>query len=75
MFTCSAGEQNFALDNKLLTGIDRLFFPLSCCLWPPHVSALLLCGGGRYGLCTHTALVQQPSLPRQLQLHPLQTHA
>lgn len=45
-FTCSAGEQNFALDNKLLTGIDRLFFPLSCCLWPPHVCLLWCCVWG-----------------------------
>lgn len=57
MFTCSAGEQNFALDNKLLTGIDRLFFPLSCCLWPPHVCLLCCCvwGGEIRAVHTHGA--------------------
>lgn len=58
--------------NKPLTGTDRSLFLLSCCLWPPQVCLLCFCVCGEgHGLCTHTALVQQPSLTRQLQLHPL----
>lgn len=55
-FTCSAGEQNFALDNKLLRGIDRLFFHsvaasgLHMC-----VCSAAVCGGEIRAVHTHGA--------------------